>query len=107
MERKLEERANQIACLFQRETISLLEFDKCNGNLVPNCGRVSLMITGLSSVSSCPGSNPSASDPFLESPGNISGPQRHIFSSSVSKNNLYRTPETSCIKRTSVDIKNT
>ena len=44
---------------------------------------------------------------FLESPGNLVGPViKVIFSSAVSKNEEVHTPETSCIKRTSVHIKN-
>ena len=38
----------------------------------------------------------------------VSGPARKaIFSSSVSKNGVLYTPERSCIKRTSVHVKNT
>ena len=46
---------------------------------------------------------------FLESPGNLLflGPViKTIFSSAVSKNGEVHVPETSCIKRTSVHIKN-
>ena len=43
--------------------------------------------------------------PFLQNRGNLSGPKA-IFSSSVSKNVEVYTPETSCMKGTSVHIKN-
>ena len=44
--------------------------------------------------------------PFLERPGNFPGLYKAIFNSSVSKNGPVYAPETSCMKGTSVHIKN-
>ena len=42
--------------------------------------------------------------PLLESPGNFSPLYKAIFSSSLSKNGEVYTPETSCLKATSVHV---
>ena len=61
------------------------------------------MVSTLVSGSSSPGSSPSAR--FTKAPETFRA-RKAIFSSSVSKNREVYPPETACMKKTSVLIKN-
>ena len=61
------------------------------------------MVSALVHGSSSPGSSPGAR--FSKAPETFRA-RKAVFSSSVSKSGGVYTPETSCMKRTSVHIKN-